>query len=277
VSKELEYGFADKAWSVVLGCDNTIPCWQNCWAKRTVARLASSPNAKVASAHADLVRVTSANAQMHGAPGLAWTGTVRINEAHLLDPLKWRKSAVIATGFHGDWGLLASEDKWRMFGVMAACPQHTFFPLTKHRIEETARWLGAVTVWPWINIGVSAMEQKDADAILPHIRRIAEMGWKVHCWHEPAIGPVDWRGWEFLSWLVVGGQSAGDAPFDLRWARDAIAWGNINHVPIKIKQIGLHPVDGLRDVSHLVTDRRGENWDSWPPGLRVRQMPEVRR
>jgi hypothetical protein len=116
----------------------------------------------------------------------------------------------------------------------------------------------------------------------------------VHCWHEPAIGPVDWRGWEFLSWLVVGGQSAGDAPFDLQWARDAIAWGARSGVPIKIKQLGSHPIisrdrwhndpaikaidrEGGPFVDLIVTDRRGANWDEWPAEVRVRQMPEVKR
>ncbi len=273
--KELEYGFADKAWQVVTGCDNTIACWKNCWAARVVNRLSASPNAKVAAAHAGLVRVAGPAYN----PVLAWTGVVRINEAHLEDPLKWRKPAVIATGFHGDWGLLSSIDKKRMFAVMERCEYHQFFPLTKHGLPEHALFLSEMAlcrrVLPNVNIGVSVMEQDDADATLPHIRTIAAAGWKVHVWHEPAIGSVDWRGWEFLSWLIVGGQSAGDAPFDLQWARNAIAWGNINHVPIKIKQIGLHPVDGLRDASHLVTDRRGESWDTWPPGIKVRGMPEV--
>ena len=136
MSEHLEYDFADKAWQVVLGCDNTIPCWKECWASKTVKR-----------------------------------------------------------------------------------------------------------------------------------------------WHEPAIGPIDWSGWEFLSWLVVGGTSgAKAAPFDLQWARDAIAWGRSHKVPIKIKQIGSHPVQP-RGCSITVTkdDRRGSDWNAWPPDIRVRQMPEVHR
>ena len=277
-AKPLQYDFADRAWQVVVGCDNTIPCWKKCWAKRTVARLAGAVSEKTRDAHAGLVRIAGpADKQV-----LAWTGVVRINEAHLDDPKKWRQPAVIATGFHGDWGLLDSAEKWRIFGVMAACSQHTFFPLTKHHVEETALWLRSVRVMEHVNIGVSVMEQKDADAMLPHIRVIAAMGWKVHCWHEPAIGPIRWDGWEFLSWLVMGGESGGDAGFDLQWARDAIAWGRASGVPVKIKQLGSRPyamvqLEGYAApyrVELKMSDRRGSNWDEWPADLRVRQMPE---
>ena len=269
---ELEYGFADKAWQVVVGCDNTIPCWQHCWAKKTVARLAGSPNEKVSDAHAGLVRVTKA--------GLAWTGAVRINEAHLDDPIGWHKSAVIATGFHGDWGLLGRPDKDRMFEVMLECPQHQFFPLTKHRLTEHADYLTLREPMANVNIGFSLMGQTDADAALPMVREIAEAGWRVHVWHEPAIGPIDWRGWEFLSWLVVGGESGPRAaPFDLQWARDTITWGARCQVPIKIKQLGSDPrglpVDNVPGwASHL--NPRGENWECWPEDIRVREMPETR-
>ena len=125
-------------------------------------------------------------------------------------------------------------------------------------------------------------QQSDADATRPHVQAIAEMGWKVHCWHEPAIGPIDWRGWEFLSWLVVGGQSGGDEGFDIQWARDAITWGAANHVPVKIKQIGSNAYGMVQPEGYdrpyrteikIPNDRRGSNWDEWPADIRVRQMP----
>lgn len=288
----LLYGAFDRAWQVGLGCDNTISCWKQCWAKRTVNRLAHAPNASVRSAHEGLVKITSNGV-------MAWTGVVRINEKHLNDPLKWPKPSTVAVGFHTDWGLLSGFDKDRMFAVMARCPQHTFFPLTKHRVEDLAHYLWAkrghfslefepdcsvsrILPLDNVNIGVSVMEQKDADAMLPHIRVIAAMGWKVHCWHEPAIGPIRWDGWEFLSWLVMGGESGGDAGFDLQWARDAIAWGRASGVPVKIKQLGSRPyamvqLEGYAApyrVELKMSDRRGSNWDEWPADLRVRQMPE---
>ena len=74
----LQYDFADRAWQVVVGCDNTIPCWKACWAKRTVARLAGAPNEKTAAAHSGLIRVLNPSAQDKAGTGLAWTGVVRI-------------------------------------------------------------------------------------------------------------------------------------------------------------------------------------------------------
>ena len=275
--KKLEYGFANKAWQVVTGCDNTISCWRACWAKRTVARLAGSPNAKTAEAHAGLVKIAGP------AEILAWTGTVRINEAHLNDPLRWRKPAIIATGFLGDWGLLSKHDKGRMFSVIRAAEIHSFFPLSKHNlpgIVEFLAWFGGPL--PNVNIGVSVMTQADATAALPHIRAIAEMGWKTHCWHEPAIGPIDWRGWEFLTWLVVGGQSAGPDEFNTDWAYDAIRWGRASRVPVKIKQLGSRPIswencpiDCQCGFHRGFKDRRGADPEEWPAGLRVSEMPEA--
>jgi protein gp37 len=250
--RELEYGFADRAWQVVTGCDNTISCWKRCWAARTVNRLAASPNAKVAAAHDGLVRIAGpVDKQV-----LAWTGVVRINEAHLNDPRKWRNPAIIATGFHGDWGLLSDADKDRMFAVMARCQQHTFFPLTKHRLPDLARYLWAkhghfsleyepgcsvsrLLPFDNVNIGVSVMAQADADFALPHIRAIAAMGWKVHCWHEPATGPIDWDGWQFLSLLIQGGESGPSArPMHPQWARDTRDWCVKNSVAYRFKQWG---------------------------------------
>jgi protein gp37 len=65
---------------------------------------------------------------------------VRLNEAHLLDPLKWRTSQIVATGYHGDWGLLSDSDRDRMLAAMALCPQHTFLTLTK-RPERLVEYL----------------------------------------------------------------------------------------------------------------------------------------
>jgi protein gp37 len=291
VSKELHYEYADYAWNFCLGCDNTIPCWKECWAARVVNRLAGSPNEKVAAAHAGLVRIAGPADK----PVLAWTGVVRINEAHLNDPLKWRKPGIVASGYHGDWGLLSDADKDRIFAVMARAPQHSFFPLMKHRLPELAAYLWAkrghfsleyepgcsvskILPLDNVNIGVSVMTQADADAALPHIRAIAAMGWKVHCWHEPAIGPVNWRGWEFLSWLVVGGTSGTlKNPFDLDWARSAVAWGAANSIPVKIKQIGSNPIqDGKPFPAYnRRVDKRGSNWDYWPGDIKIRQMPAL--
>jgi protein gp37 len=269
--KKLEYGIADKAWHPVVGCDPHMPCAPRCWARKTEARTVECLRKDQPERAAFYQIALTPNLRQ-------WSGKVLIDEAHLNDPLKWRKPAIIATGFHGDWGLLSLQDKLRMFHVMLRCPHHRFFPLTKHGLVKHVDFLALHTRLSNVNIGFSVMTQADATAALPHLRRIAEMGWKTHVWHEPAIGPVDWRGWEFLTWLVVGGQSAGTEPFNVQWAYDAITWGRENQVPIKIKQLGSHPVGWNfpnlpdSDVAPL-KDRRGADPSDWPEDLRVRQMP----
>lgn len=67
-------------------------------------------------------------------------------------------------------------------------------------ISNRRPWVG----WPLRNatIGCSVMNQAEADKYLGPMAAIAAMGWATHVWHEPATGPVNWVGWEFLRGAV---------------------------------------------------------------------------
>jgi protein gp37 len=202
--------------------------------------------------------------------------------------------------------------------------------------------------WPLANVwlGVSVEDQATADERIPLLLDTpAARRWVSY---EPAIGPVTFRD-EWLSrtcalghfthrndtgyrpgecahegqfvcgfplvggldWIVVGGESGpGARPFDLAWARSAIAQCRSASVPCFVKQLGAQPVssehaaihdrhgiaapclslhearllapdyDGGRVVHPAplrLRDRKGGDLDEWPADLRVREMPEVRR
>src|SRR6202012_186572 len=51
---------------------------------------------------------------------------------------------------------------------------------------------------------------------------LAAQGWISFVSYEPALGPIDWSGWEFLRWLISGGESGPDArPTHPDWHRGA--------------------------------------------------------
>jgi protein gp37 len=98
-----------------------------------------------------------------------WTGDVRMVPEHLADPLKWRRPRRIFVNSMSDLfhERLSNEQIAAVFGVMAACPQHTFQVLTKRagRMREWFAWLesqvdkegsramhcgSAQAVWCWV-------------------------------------------------------------------------------------------------------------------------------
>jgi hypothetical protein len=65
------------------------------------------------------------------------------------------------------------------------------------------------------------------------------MGFNTWVSYEPALGPVDWSGWEFLKWMVSGGESGLDArPSHPDWHRTTRDWCAVNSVPYFFKQWG---------------------------------------
>ncbi|MGF3022710.1 DUF5131 family protein [Methylobacterium aquaticum] len=95
--------------------------------------------------------------------------------------------------------------------------------------------------WPFPNIwlGVSVEDQRRADERRPDLEAVAAAGWTTFVSYEPALEAVDWAGWEFLAWLISGGESGPGArptpPEGHRWARDFCA---AHGIPYFFKQWG---------------------------------------
>lgn len=95
--------------------------------------------------------------------------------------------------------------------------------------------------WPLPNvlIGCTAEDQPRADERRPAMASIAAAGWRTFVSYEPALGPVDWSGWEFLSWLISGGESGQHArPSHPDWHRSAQDWCACTGVSFLFKQWG---------------------------------------
>ena len=187
------------------------PGCENCYAERMAARFAD-PGAPFD------------GFAWRGKNGPRWTGKLTLVADKLTDPLRWRKPCRIFVNSMSDLfhEALTDEEIAAVFGVMAACPHHTFQVLTK-RAERMAQWfewikrsarfcppqalcqdhggnhvgrnlrakrLEDVPPWPLRNvwIGVSAEDQQRADERIPHLLRCPAAVRFLSA--EPLLGPV---------------------------------------------------------------------------------------
>ncbi len=204
--------WTDATWGVVRGCKKVSPGCKNCYAEKVAHRFSGPGRA-------------FEGLTVIGEHGPHWTGEARMIPKALSIPLHWRKPRHVfvcsaSDLFHED---VPFEYIAAVFGVMAACPQHTFQCLTKRpkRMLEWFKWMekeGAVreaqfqaqgyfedpggempaseniptsTVWPLPNvwIGVSCENQETADERIPLLLQCpAAVRWVSA---EPLLGPID--------------------------------------------------------------------------------------
>lgn len=204
-----------ESWNPVRGCTPVGAGCAGCWAARQASRFGET---------------------LPAWRGLArdgkWTGEVRFDAATLAAPLHWRKPRVVAVCWMGDLfhERVTDEQIAAVYGVMAACPQHTFLVLTK-RAERRRAWFDDVSdrgllhggrhddviaeaaesvlgysaigieidwpafSWPLPNVweGVSIEDQPTADARLPDALATPAAHWWLSL--EPLLGKVDLRAW----------------------------------------------------------------------------------
>ncbi|MCB1423195.1 MAG: phage Gp37/Gp68 family protein [Nitratireductor sp.] len=252
--------WTDATWNTITGCELVDEGCRNCYAALLAAtRLKNHPSRK------GLARVNAA--------GVAkFTGEVRLNEQWLLDPIRWQRPRNIFVIAHGDIAHRNVPDDWidKVFAVMALSNRHNYQVLTKRpgrladylygkglvggvvgreqRIKDRAQslvgldWTGDFPL-PNAIIGTSVSEQESADARREDLRKIHHAGFKTFVSYEPALGPVDWKGWEFVDWIISGGESGPHArPSYPDWHRATRDFCLINEIAYLFKQWGgWHP------------------------------------
>lgn len=250
--------WTDQTWNPIRGCSRVSEGCRNCYAEIIAARF-NKPGQPY-----DGLAVT-----LHGKAH--WTGTVRLIEEHLNDPLRWTKSRRVFVNSMSDLFHESVPDSWiaRIFNVMREAEYHVFQVLTKRparMMEVLSRWNGSPNLsngsggWvtkplPNVWLGVSVEDQETADERIPILLQTpAAVRWVSY---EPALGPVDFSGHlcgdhlcvpfgcrktpcsHGLDWVVIGGESGKDArPFDLAWARQTIDQCRAARVTVFMKQVG---------------------------------------
>jgi protein gp37 len=284
MSQKTSIEWTGATWNPVRGCSPVSAGCKNCYAERQGGRFCGPGKA-----FDGFVQIGK-----NGNAGPHWTGKVELVEKHLDDPLHWRKSQRVFVNSMSDLfhEALSDEAIDRVFDVMLNCPRHTFQILTKRpeRMLEYSR--DQVNLWrePWpfpnVWLGVSVEDQKTADERIPLLLQTPAAVRFVS--YEPALGPVDFEQFALktldggenpgIDWIIVGGESGpGARPFDIQWARKTVAQCKAAGVACFVKQLGAEPVGFGDDYEYWcdIRDRKGGDWDEWPPDLRVREFPNV--
>lgn len=111
----------DVTWNPVIGCSRVSEGCRNCYAETMASRLSAMGQGP----YQGLTTGTGRKAK--------WTGVVRFLPEKLALPLRWKKPRRIFVNSMSDLfhPSVTFEQIAAIFGVMAACPQHTFQILTK--------------------------------------------------------------------------------------------------------------------------------------------------
>jgi len=268
MAKTTKIEWCEHTWTPVVGCDPVSPACANCYAATMAARLEAMGMEK----YKGVAMRVGGKGKWTGLvrfwePDLMKPLTVR-------KPGRWFLTSM-GDVFHR---LVPFDTIDRMFAVMALADWHTFLVLTK-RPDKAAEYLTparatpvgmealAMTMqahaansksrigsgviltgdiahletWPLPNvfIGCTAEDQARADELRPHMQQIAAAGWKTFVSYEPALGPVDWTGWEFLKQLISGGESGHKArPSHPDWHRGARDFAAKHGIAYLFKQWG---------------------------------------
>ena len=293
-----EHGRKGVSWNVVTGCTPKSSGCLRCYAAVLASRQMSDGH----------VGLTVKKKRRNDAGKLVslpvFNGKLSVHPERLSIPLRMKKPRRIFVNsmsdlFHED---LPFELVAAMYGVMAACPQHTFLILTKRDPRPFFAWLHAYgdehgmahdyvpwflardvlqrpferVGWPLPNVhlGVSAENQETFDERTAILREVpSAIPWVSY---EPALDAVDASSaLDFLRWIVVGGESgAGARPFEVAWARTIVQQCEHEGVPVFVKQLGSRPVHNDRRVP--LGDKSGGDIHEWTgplASLAVRQLP----
>lgn len=242
--------WTEATWNPITGCRIKSPGCTNCYAMKLAGgRLKHHPS--------------RAGLTMPSNAGPVWTGEIRFNEQWLDQPIRWKRPRLIFVCAHSDLFFEGVPNVMidPVFAVMSVCDDHLFQVLTKrpdrmlqylsdpdaadrwirHAIEITNAPCAGQRVVPFSNVwlGVSVEDQTRADEHRPAMAKLSSLGWKTWVSYEPALGPVNWSGWEFLDWMVSGGESGPRArPTHPDWHRSTRDWCAAHGIDYHFKQWG---------------------------------------
>jgi protein gp37 len=186
-----------------------------------------------------------------------WNGIVKLDEAALVIPKRWRASKVIFVNSMSDLfhEAVPLEFIQAVFATMEPTPQHTFQVLTKRgdRLQELSHSLP----WPrnvWMGVSVKSAEY------VWRIERLRRSGAAVKFLSlEPLLGPLEALDLTGIDWAIAGGESGpGARPMNPAWVRSIRDQCNSAGVAFHFKQWGgVHKKKAGRILD-------GRTWDEFP-------------
>lgn len=231
--------WTERVWNPLTGCTRIGQGCVNCYAERMSHRLA-------AMGRLEYLGITNDKGN--------WNGEIKLLFSRLDQPLHWKKPSRIFVNSMSDLFHKNVPNSFihRVVTTMQNAPQHQFQVLTK-RYDRPFLVLYPQDASDNILIGFSICNQSDADDARQYLRFVSEMGWRTWVSYEPALEQINWQGWEFIEWLVCGGESGpGARPMHPDWARSARDFCAASNIPFFFKQWG-----GARKKKgdHVLDDR----------------------
>ena len=260
--------WTERVWNPLTGCTLVGQGCVHCYAERMSKRLA-------AMGRPEYQGVVTEKGH--------WTGQINLLPEKLRDPLKWKKPSRIFVNSMSD---LFHEKVPNVFiqevvHTMQNANWHTFQVLTK-RYDRPFHVLYPQDAEDHIWIGFSICNQDDADKARQYLRFVSDMGWRTFVSYEPALSEINWQGFEFIEWLICGGESGpGARPMHPAWARSARDFCRNNSIPFFFKQWGEFSPNNALAVfdseemirvgkKHAGRTLDGVVWDEYPPAKRDR-------
>jgi protein gp37 len=259
--------WTDATWNPIVGCSVVSPGCTNCYAMKMAARIAEMHAGRKGSDGISVPPSPYLGLTKPSKSGAVWTGDLYFVDSALTLPLRWKRPRRIFVNSMSDLFHEDAPDAWidRVFAVMALAPQHVFQVLTKRsaRMREylaSRNGMGNPAICRAINnipshmgnrhgalqmplpnvwLGVSCEDQPRADERRDGLAGIAAQGWTTFVSYEPSLGSVDWVSWEFVKWLISGGESGPRArPSHPDWHRATRDWCAANGITYFFKQWG---------------------------------------
>lgn len=277
-------GTTPESWNMIGGCSPVSAGCTNCYAARMAAtRLRYHPR-------------YVGMAEMHNGKA-RWTGEISLDASALNKPLSWKKSRTVFVASMSDL-FHEAVPGWfifRVLGMIAMNPQHTFMVLTK-RPDRFAALLGrdehggksslawAIEayaevvkpewlVWPLQNLWLGiTIESPDYRWRAEYLRQIQAAVRFIS--FEPLLDSfADYPGvLDDMTWVIVGGETGpGARPMHPDWARGLVQQCRTANIPVFVKQMGTI----WAKQYGLEKDTRGHKIESWSKDLQVRQWPQV--
>lgn len=231
--------WTDRTWNPIRGCSPVSPGGRNCYASYTARRFSGKGRP-----FEGLVTLSG-----------KWNGKVRFVPEKLLEPLHWRTPCRIFVNSMSDLfhSAVTNEQIASVFGVIAACPQHTFQILTK-RPERALEWYEWISAQGSSVLGLVGVEcppgasgEAAACAMMANSTIDVPIARFVRATHSP---------WPLPNvQLVVSCETH-------RYAQERIPW--LFKFPALVRGVSLEPLLGPVDLMNLgVTTPTGiEQWDA---------------
>ncbi len=251
---ETRIEWTDTTWNPVAGCSIMSAGCTNCYAMQMAHRLEAMGVQK----YAGLTRKSGKRT--------IWNNNVRLDEAALNIPKKWRKPRNIFVNSMSDLFHEKVDDAFiqKVWDVMADTPQHNYQILTK-RPDRMATLIKEEikAVLPNVWLGTSV---EDA-AVAPRIDELRRVPAQVRfISFEPLIGPVGLISLKDIHWAIVGGESGPSArPIREEWIDEIHNHCRDHDTAFFFKQWGTWGADNKKR-SKKANGRhyRGQTWDEMP-------------